>query len=366
MDARRWVWVWVALIAAGCEGGGESVAPVQRPIIEGMAASEAEVSATVALVGNTADNFCSGTLIAPDVVLTAAHCVLQDNGDGSFGGTVDPSSVFVAAGVTDAASAERYAVARVWAHPEFPASSSSDPQLFDEHDVGALVLAEPVAGVTPVPILAPDAIDAELRPRRMLGVAGFGATDAAGMGYNTRLYVGAMPFLRRSEWEIAAGDPHGVDTCYGDSGGPAYVDTAGGDRVVGITSRGLDPSVEQCVAGTVFTLAPAYLAMLEDATGRDLSPGATTPDPDPDPDPDPTYADSGPGPDPSSGDAAAVPPGLDPPIDARRRRALAGGCFCDATGAAPADGGPRHAAFVVLLALTWLVSLRARARLRRR
>jgi V8-like Glu-specific endopeptidase len=233
------------------------------PITYGSPASPDEVGATVALVKSDGFPFCTGTLVVPDVVVTAAHCLLTEGTGGEeFGPPASPRNIFVIAGATDAADVPRrdfHAVTSLVINADFPAGEPWGDPLYDEMDIGALVLAAPVADVTPTPVLDPAAIDEVLVAGRTLVIAGFGTTDPAGMDPNTRLNIASVPYVRRSEYEVLAGRSGSPDTCYGDSGGPLYADTADGRRLVGATSRGADPFSEECGSGTVFTLVPAHL-----------------------------------------------------------------------------------------------------------
>ena len=78
--------------------------------------------------------FCGGTLIAPSVVLTAAHCVTDVTG-----AVMRPADVEVLAGTQDlTAGGERIGVAAVRAHPAFHADG-------DPYDAALLLLARPSA-----------------------------------------------------------------------------------------------------------------------------------------------------------------------------------------------------------------------------
>jgi len=69
--------------------------------------------------------------------------------------------------------------------------------------------------------------------------------------------------------EFVAGG-HGTDACFGDSGGPVYIDTAQGPALIGVVSRGLLVSGEPCGEGGVFVRADKVTAWIKSVTGRDL------------------------------------------------------------------------------------------------
>lgn len=268
---------------SACGARGEE-REASAAIVNGHAPTAAEVHGVVALVDATDGTvLCTGALVAPAVVVTAAHCLTRYvAGDALAGDDGRPMLAVVAGAATtrDATSEERYAVARLVLHPQFPGAPSADPSsLGADNDVGLLVLARPVTTDEPVSILPPPELDAAIDAGAVLTIAGFGVTDPSALTSRGTLLVGSVNVVRRTEHELLARSADGVDTCFGDSGGPAFVrDTSGLLRLVGITSREAADSPDDCGGGTVFSLAPSYAGFFEVASSVDLVAGV---DPDP-------------------------------------------------------------------------------------
>lgn len=208
-------------------------------VVGGTPAPAGAWPSTVAVVDAGADaaagQFCGGTVIAPTAVLTAAHCVIGDNG-----AMRRPSEIRIVAGSEDLATAagERIDVARIVAHPGYRHTG-------DGPDAAVLLLARPTAA--PSAAYARPGDDPDVQ--RDGEIAGWGE-----MGENTGLYpsrlqsapVSILPaaacasLLGRAYLPAAAlcaGRPEGgVDTCSGDSGGPLR---DGSGLLVGVTSWGL-------------------------------------------------------------------------------------------------------------------------------
>jgi secreted trypsin-like serine protease len=188
---------------------------------------------------------CTGTVVAPRVVLTAGHCV-QD----IESGRLTPAADFaVATGVGDLTTVQASDVSRVTQALVYPAFQ---PSLL-RNDAGLLVLATPT---TAPPIALATAANSSLYgPGTPLTVAGWGLTDAnaknitgvlrsaasvvQSTSYCDKKVAKYYPFFTPAT-QLCAIDPPAFasGTCHGDSGGPALAREAGVPVQVGITSLG--------------------------------------------------------------------------------------------------------------------------------
>lgn len=216
---------------------------------------------TVAILG--ANGSCTGTLIAPDVVLTAGHCA-----------DIDP--VTVIANTTDysGSNGTRVGVARTEAHPDWETTL----------DVAVVVLAQPITTVTPRRV-GTSCTFQEFRSSTMVRIVGFGSTSTDGKAPNTQLKEAMTqvtdPTCASSGsgcnmtvspgGEFVAGGTGSADSCFGDSGGPVYLDTARGSVVVGAVSRGVNNAATPCGAGGIYVRTDAIVDWIEDTTGKTIA-----------------------------------------------------------------------------------------------
>jgi V8-like Glu-specific endopeptidase len=194
----------------------------------------------------TAGYACTGTVVAPRVVLTAGHCV-EDIESSSI---VEPSLIAVATGVSNLAKIPHKqvsAVERVLAYPSFNPTELHG-------DAGLLILTAPVSAP---PIALATGEDATLyEPGDVLTVAGWGIDDRQTGHAPNQLQSATVPieegsrckegtkrfypFFDANRQVCTLDAPHfHITTCHGDSGGPAIATRADGTPVeVGVTSLG--------------------------------------------------------------------------------------------------------------------------------
>lgn len=230
---RRWTrlaGVAAALFTAAATAGVAQAEPapdVTPFIVGGQDADIQDHPFTVALVTPSGQQFCGGSLVAPDKVLTAAHCTADSR----------PAEINVVSGRTVMSSSEGTVseVTDVWVHPEYRTASEG-------FDVSVLTLSAPVQEA---PIELATADDPGYAPGTEATILGWGNTSEGGASAD-HLQRATVPVNSDAdcgsaypEYDpgamVCAGFPEGgVDTCQGDSGGPIVA----GGRVIGVTSFG--------------------------------------------------------------------------------------------------------------------------------
>lgn len=165
---------------------------------------------------------CSGTLIAPTVFLTAAHCD-QD---------VSPVAVTFASTYIPGTSTTHWGT---WVpHPDFRPAQS------DPHDIAVVIFDEPVVGITPA--LLPGAGSLQnLPPLTEFTSVGYGAhlvTTGQVFHYDDTRYVATGRLLVTNKtWLRLSMNPARGDggTCFADSGGPNFL-VVGGTEILAATT----------------------------------------------------------------------------------------------------------------------------------
>ena len=245
---------------------------VASPVIGGTEATKDEIFSTVALrrLGHD-DYICTGTLIAPSVVVTAAHCLVdQDPITDVIDDRYDAMEMTVIAGALDVRAAtedQRFAVTKIVLHPKFPGSAAVGMDgLGNYNDIAILILQQPVTTLLLAPVLPFVQLDSNLSQGKLVTISGYGFHDAAATA-NGQLYIAQTPYQRHNATEFIAGTKDSPNTCKGDSGGPVYLSVEGTRYDIGVTSRNAwNGGSSLCGSGKGnYMILPAYESWLRDA-----------------------------------------------------------------------------------------------------
>jgi MYXO-CTERM domain-containing protein len=262
-------------LAVACSGDPEADFGVERaPIVYGEPSGEEddEVVALFTRISETFTGQCSGTLIAPDVVLTALHCVAyQPNPAGAFScrsdGTLVPNEPN--AGTLGLPVAGENVEVHVGSHFD-PEPDAIGVKVFGSGatqpcrgDFAAVVLDREIGGE-----FAPVRFGKTVEREEALIAIGYGQTDMpADSGRHRRevsvLDVGDVGCVEGTGPVPPDAFATSQGPCHGDSGGPALSPETG--AIAGVYSLSLGSSCTAFGGRNTFALVSPYEDLIREA-----------------------------------------------------------------------------------------------------
>lgn len=197
--------------------------------------------------------YCGGTLISAQQVLTAAHCVEFVGSEEDDFLLLKELRVVVGRTVLTSTQGQKRRAVHIDIHPRW------DPETY-RFDVAVITLRRPIEGIEPIQLVTPGTDALERAGTRVIAT-GWGNTEAQPVGpgpggthYPKRLREVSVPLVSPTECAnaytidgtsyfhkatmLCAGKT-GKDTCQGDSGGPLFVEAVKGGHIqLGVTSFG--------------------------------------------------------------------------------------------------------------------------------
>jgi uncharacterized protein (TIGR03382 family) len=245
-----------ALLAAACAPDQPQFTLSRRPIING--ATDTSHTSVVALVYQ-GQQFCTGTVIAPQWVLSAGHCLVEMASEVGSGFQTQVQIFF---GTTVGGSGQSIKVTEAHAHPSYYTANDGAPM--NDVSVWKMQSAAPVAAM---PWQETSLSDPSGKTVQLVG---YGVTNASQQtGNGTRREVDGQ-VTQIDNMFLYYGNGYS-GTCQGDSGGPMFLN----GTVIGVCSFG-DQSCVQEGANTRVDVFADFIKQYVGSSSTPTQPAAVT------------------------------------------------------------------------------------------
>jgi secreted trypsin-like serine protease len=241
-----------AVMAFGCgvEEESDETESTESEIIGGSLDNGHPAVVAVTFQSTAGSFICTGTLITPTAVVTAAHCLLPSPGHPAY------TNWQVAVG-SSVSSAAIFPVVKAYPHPEYQPGVTGVG-----NDAAVLLLGSPVNGIRPLAFnRRPLGTSLEGQNLTLVGYGNDNGQNGTGNGVKRTATVRITDV--RNE-ELDAGMP-GRTTCQGDSGGPWLMRRNRQWVIVGLTAYGPVGCTDAGSATRVDRVADFVMSVLERA-----------------------------------------------------------------------------------------------------
>jgi V8-like Glu-specific endopeptidase len=235
--------IFILLCSCSRDLPNENIETIQQPIINGNPGTHLEFPSIVAIMRGRDLPDCTGTFIKKDLIITAKHCVENYS--------LDELSIV---------HGQDWVHAKSVSFDDIPIISKAVYP--GEGDLALLMVKDIIPEVEPVDILHHNQYYDILQSGDPVIIAGYGrhVKDEAG----NKLYYGESVVNYRNFISVIVGEcdndvPSG---CYGDSGGPLYIQCNGIRYLGGVSHGGTEKDCEK--AGSIYTLPGWYLTWINE------------------------------------------------------------------------------------------------------
>ena len=167
------------------------------------------------------DSYCTGTLISTDLVLTAAHCVYNQQS----GVLIEPQNFTFKAGLIDGKMIESVEGTRVVAHKSYNHLSGLTPENI-QYDAALIQLRTPISSYT----ASPFKLHSGVSKGNQISVVSYG------QGRDNALSLQRECTVLGRRYGLLA---FNCDVTYGSSGAPVFAIEKGNNRILSLISGGI-------------------------------------------------------------------------------------------------------------------------------